>query len=285
MLAAARSAYCLLLLLLLGAACTSSRGDVLASRPSETSGNGGFEAGVGPGPSGGGNESAGGAPPEEAQSGSGGAGGDSCPGAIFCTGFETEPEALAAVGTGTADIVSSPVHGGVGALRVSTANADDWARLEVPLAGLSRVGLRMWLMLDVANADFGASEVHVLAAFHPAPELAGAGANKVSVDLEAGYQLTLVETLTPSKQRSDSPLTPGQWHCVRLEISGDPGVEQASLELDGTLRTTTATNPSVVSPGGFQSLLLGIEYATGATPTVLYYDDIVVGETAAACAE
>jgi hypothetical protein len=140
-------------------------------------------------------------------------------------------------------------------------------------------------MLDATATELGPSAVYVLIALHPAPDLSAGGTNKVSVDIESGYQLKLVETVTPDKKQSASALTPGKWHCLQLEVGGNVGAEQATFSLDGSLGATTTTTPSVVSPGGFQSLLIGIEYTTSATPLTLYYDDVSVGETAPGCAD
>ncbi len=262
----------------LALACTSSSGDVFTSHA--RSGDGGTSVGGG-GPA---TVEDGGAAGSAAEAGSlaGGTAGVGCSAAIFCTGFEMPSDSLSRVGTGTAELVTSPVHSGSSALRVSVAGADDWARLNLPLAGLSHVGLRLWVMLDANATDFEASEVHVLAALHPAPGVGVDGTNKVSMDMEAGYQLTLVETITSAKRYSNSSLTPGEWHCLQLEINGAAGMEQATLDLDGSRRARTNARPSVVV-GGFQSLFIGLEYSTGATPLVLYYDDVVVGETAAPC--
>ena len=261
-------------------ACTSSGGDVFTSHAA-----GAGDGGASIGKQGVAGAERGGAAGNGAEAGNmvAATAGAGCSAAIYCTGFETPSDSLGQVGTGTAELVTSPIHSGRSALRVSAASADDWARFDLPLAELNHVGLRFWVMLDANATGLVVSEVHVLATLHPAPELGADGANKVSIDLEAGYQLKLIETITPDKKHSDSPLTPGEWHCLQLEIGGVAGMEQATFAMDGRERARTMASPSVVIPGGFQLLYIGIAYSTEATPLVLYYDDIVVGETAAPC--
>jgi hypothetical protein len=174
------------------------------------------------------------------------------------------------------------LRGGSVLLQPGVAGANDWARFHVSLPGLRHVGVRAWIQLDASATEFGVSEVHVLVAIHPGPEL-GIGSNKVSADLERGFELTLVETVVPTKTRSDALLVPGTWHCLQLEISGQTELEQATLSLDGIARATTAVEPSVVSPGGFRTVYLGIEYSTADTPLTLYFDDVVVAEDAVDC--
>lgn len=263
----------------LALACTSSRGDVFTSHAASDGGTIVARGGAA-------STDDGGAAGRGAEAGTlaAGTGGADCSAAIYCTGFETSSDSLFQFGTGTAELVTSPIRSGSSALRVSVTGADEFAVLDVPLTGLSHVGVRLWVMLDANVADLEESEVHVLATLRPAPELGAGGANKVSIDLDAGYQLTLVETITPAKKHSNSPLTPGDWHCLQLEISGAAGMEQATFDMHGSQRARTMASPSVVLPGGFQWLSIGIESApTGSTPLVLYYDDIVVGETAAPC--
>ncbi len=270
-----------LLLLAIAAGCTSSEGDVFVSLANARA----FAVAGGANEGGADSMPASGGAAGEATASEGGAPSSTCPGAIFCADFETPPMTTVS-GSGTIDLVTSPVHGGSFSMRASTQGADDWARLEVPLAGLSRVGFRFWVLLDEASQDLAPHEVYVLAALHPAPELRIGGTNKVSVDAEAGFQLALIENLDPpSRAYTHFELQRGVWHCVRLQIAGEPGTEQALVEIDGSPVAETAADASVLSPGGFQAFAIGVEYALGATPFTLYYDDIVVSETAAPCTD
>ncbi|HUS27099.1 MAG TPA: hypothetical protein VMZ53_01270 [Kofleriaceae bacterium] len=172
-------------------------------------------------------------------------------------------------------VVSSPIHGGSGAIEV-TIDAGGSANLYVTpaaMAAASQLAARAWYYmptnaaLDHANVMTLQSVSNQLTAFVAGP----AGNFNLYANMAGGI-------LSPA----GAAIPRDRWFCMELDLVVGPS-GSAAMRIDGA-PAGTISNVDTRTPGGYTEWLVGVGFSLGTQPAFTFFiDDVVLATTPPGC--